>query len=134
MAIGTDVAVAVGSKRFVVQGLIKGRWKLLVGQLPMSGWQGPVYPNASTNWIAQHDFHQCSAIDASREKRACLFDILADPTEHRDVAGENLDVVNQMLERIEAINGTAYTPGRGKDTGKACEAAFARGKVWGPFL
>ena len=145
-AAGTG-ARAAGSGKLFVQGLIRGRWKLLVGELPMSGWQGISYPNASTHWIAQHDVHQCTSVvyqrriggqdavaeDGGGGKRACLFDIDADPTEHTDVSGANPDVVTAMLQRMLDINSTAYTPDRGVDEGKACKAAFARGRVWGPF-
>jgi hypothetical protein len=39
-----------------------------------------------------------------------------------------------MLQRRAEIEETALRVDRGSDTGEACEAAFARGQYWGPFL
>ena len=45
-----------------------------------------------------------------------------------------LEVLAQMLARMDEIEGTVYTPDRGTDTGEACAAALARGGYFGPFL
>ena len=39
-----------------------------------------------------------------------LFDLAADPTESTNVASEHPDLVAEMLERLEAIEGTAIPP------------------------
>jgi hypothetical protein len=38
------------------------QWKLLVGAVAQSGWQGPVFPNASTNWMGSEAIVQCTYI------------------------------------------------------------------------
>lgn len=61
--------------------------QLLVGNITMDGWQGPSFPNItfSNFGLAYAD---CS--------RGCLFDLVADPAEHRDVAAENPDLMAQV--------------------------------------
>jgi len=129
LAIGTPLSAGamLGGQPLVVQGLIHGSWKLMFGTLQMSGWQGTTFPNASTNWLAQRDVHDCG-------NAGCLFDLALDPTEHSNVAAQNPDVVVRMRARILALNATAYLPERGVDNGGACRAAIARGLVFGPWL
>jgi hypothetical protein len=93
----------------------------------MSGWQGRTFPNRSTSWLAQRDWYDCGS-------SGCLFDLIADPTEHVDVAAAHPQVAQAMLERLLELNSTAYDPDRGSDDGAACKAAVARGMVWGPFV
>jgi len=51
-----------------------GLWKLLIEKLPMNGWQGPQYPNASTaTWIAETEELDCG-------DSGCLFKLDDDPT------------------------------------------------------
>ena len=121
----------------VVNGLIRrepdggGLWKLLVGPVPMNGWQGPRFPNASTTgWAAEASIHHCEP--------ACLFELDADPTEHVDLAKSAAQGarVRAMLARLRAHNATVFSPVRGApDLRGACRAATATyGGFWGPWI
>jgi len=98
----------------IVNGLISdergrggGLWKLLIGPIPMDGWQGPHYPNASTlAWAAEKSLHDCGG--------GCLFNLDVDPTEHQNLAADQAERVQSMLETIRKHNNTAFSPDRGK--------------------
>merc|ERR1712154_559394 len=61
-----------------------------------ASWAGAVYSNASS---AQHE------VDAVTMNcsRGCLFDVVADMTEHVDVAAQNTAVVGQMAARLQQL-------------------------------
>lgn len=56
--------------------LISGRYKLMLGVVDQCLWQGPQYPNGSVTWDTHASWVNCT----TATKRACLFDIIADPT------------------------------------------------------
>lgn len=128
--------------RTVVNGLIvderghaagdaQGLWKLLVGSVPMDGWQGQRYPNASTlHWAAENTIGTCEP--------ACLFNLDTDPTEHVDLAGAMPERVQSMLASLRELNATSavFSPDRGStDLEGACAAAMVRYHgFWGPWL
>ena len=67
-------------------------------------------------------------------KGGCLFDLLADPTEHNDVAAAHPDIVAALYKRIEHHQSTVFSPNRGTDDGSACRAAtHTWGGFYGPF-
>ena len=78
--------------------LISGRFKLLLGRQGQAGWDGPLAPNASS---PAHDPHAPS-LDCSGAL-GCLFDVLADPGEHNDVAAENPAVAAAMAARLAEL-------------------------------
>ena len=121
-----------------------GLWKLLLGSQTMDGWQGPVYPNAST----AHDaftftpafIHKCGA-------GGCFFRLDTDPSEHNDLlaAGDaNATILAQVaavMDKLRAANASAFSPERGpgeadpKVIDAACKVALSRyGGFFGPFL
>jgi len=105
-----------------------GLWKLLIGPIPMDGWQGPHYPNASTlAWAAEASIRNCGG--------GCLFNLDVDPTEHQNLAIEQPERVQSMLATIRRHNSTAFSPDRGKpDYEGACRAAMERYRgFWGPW-
>ena len=72
---------------------------------------------------------------AHGSKTACLFDLVADPTEHHDVYDSEPEVVARLTAELRAAQATAFKPARGRDDGTACQAALHRwGGKWGPFL
>jgi hypothetical protein len=129
-----------GDVRTIVEGLIVDRgaagvWKLLVGRNPMSGWQGPLFPNASTpktQW-SFHDVYECGP-------HGCLFKLDDDPTEHVDLRQREPDIAAAMLAEIVQLNHTTFSPYRGPgeqngDIAAACAAAEKwYGGFFGPFL
>lgn len=70
--------------------LIWGRWKLLIAAQVPSFWQGPKFPNSSSQEITQ---------TACQE--GCLFDVEQDPTEHHNLYQEHPEIVVKMKKKLE---------------------------------
>ena len=107
-----------------------GLYKLLVGPIPMNGWQGPQFPNASTLlWAAEDSIHDCG-------KQGCLFRLDTDPNEHVDIAAADRGRVKAMMPVLMHFNETTFSPDRGPpNTTEACNIAMRRyGGFWGPWL
>jgi arylsulfatase I/J len=108
-------------------------WKLLIGQLDMDGWTGPLFPNMTGEPVAGN--YDCGLPPDG----GCLFDLESDPTEHVDVASANPSVRDRLIDMLLSANKTIYSPNRGKSNPLACETAttkyhFESGDFWGPFL
>lgn len=113
-----------GPAKHNVRGIISGSFKLMLGHVPMSGWTGPTFPNASSAAVEFGSLMQnCTA--------GCLYDIFADPTEHTDLAAGNPAMVETLLARLLAIEQTEFDPDRGEPQPAAC--ATARGKWSGHY-
>jgi hypothetical protein len=107
----------------------KGLWKVLTGNISQNGWQGPTFPNASTNWDGDHAIADCD------QTNGCLFNIEVDPAEHVNLATtmpEQLAGVKDVL----AVHSThLFSPDRGGNDPAACTAATGVwGGFWGPFV
>lgn len=89
--------------------LIQGPWKLVQGLQLQTFWQGPEFPNAShipygnisENW-------KLCGNDNDKLKRACLYNIMEDPTEHEDLERAHPDIVDRMVARMEELRRTKY--------------------------
>jgi arylsulfatase B len=77
--------------------LVSGRWKLLLGKQGGSGYDGPLFPNASSPAHSPHE----EVLDCGA--RGCLFDVDADAGEHDDVAAQNPAVVAALTARLAAL-------------------------------
>merc|ERR1719510_576199 len=102
----------------------------------MNGWQGPLYPNASTakDAFTFDDVGECGV-------GGCLFRIDQDPSEHVDLVDTELTRAAEMLAIIQKLNATTFSPDRGPGEGNvdavddACKAAAdVYGGFWGPFV
>ncbi|KAH8063823.1 sulfuric ester hydrolase [Aureococcus anophagefferens] len=98
-------------------------YKLLVGSVRQNGWPGQIHPNTSVAWDSFADVLDCAA--------GCLFDVVADPEERRDLAAAMPDTVAELRARLERA--AFYDPDRGDPDPRACAVAAATG-CWGPFL
>lgn len=105
----------------------RGLWKLLIGELTQDGWQGPIFPNASTSWDGDHAKLDCGS-------RGCLFELESDPTEHYDLAAVMPSKLIYMHAMLTNASSTIYSPDRGVSDPHACEVARSRGMCWGPFI
>jgi len=74
--------------------IIRGQWKLLLGDQHGAAWHGPDYPNASSH--GDDPVLQCG-------DRGCLFDVVADPTEHEDVRETHQSVAHELSARLQAL-------------------------------
>ena len=106
--------------------LISGDFKLIIGIQSYGFWQGPVYPNASTDHKSEKTF-DC--------KRGCLFNIREDPSEYRDLALSNPSKLAEMQALFTQRNATRFeAPKRHTDT-NACQAfSDANGGFLGPYM
>lgn len=108
-------------------------WKLLIGQLDMSAWTGPLFPNQTGAPVG--GIKDCGL----PPNGGCLFDLVSDPAEYEDVAPANSAVRSRLMNVLLEVNKTVYSPNRGKQNPLACEVADGRykhnsGAFWGPFL
>merc|ERR1712110_333402 len=108
----------------------EGLWKLVLGRQSQAGWQGPQFPNASTNhWNSSETVIDCG-------NAGCLFRLDHDPSEQHDLANRERNRVARMLAEIRDANSSTFSPHRGwPDMEGACKVAKERYKgFWGPFL
>jgi len=149
--------LAWGDTQTLVMGLIKdygkkGLWKVLLGYTGQTGWQGPIYPNA-TDTKTKEDGIECHfpwwgakwTWDCGRT--GCLFRLDTDPTEHHDLLVETPDdpqvkkIHKDMMRIIKREGKNVFSPNRGpgeKDPltmVKPCDEAINRWSgFYGPYL
>lgn len=132
LPIGTDGSfIGIGrSFHTRVGGLLRGRYKILVQSLiPMAGWTGPVFPNF-TKWDADYALEICAPI----HQFGCLFDVIDDPSERKNLAWHMPDVWHEMRKRMLEIESTVFSPDRGSQDPAACAAVADRyDGFWGPW-
>eukprot|EP01064_Diplonema_japonicum_P008406 TRINITY_DN15861_c0_g1_i1.p1 TRINITY_DN15861_c0_g1~~TRINITY_DN15861_c0_g1_i1.p1 ORF type:complete len:522 (+),score=73.66 TRINITY_DN15861_c0_g1_i1:57-1622(+) len=111
-------------------GLIKGRYKILIGSVSQAGWPGPLYPNATTTWNSSQAVQECGDTAST----GCLYDIFSDPTEHINLAPTHPEVWKQLKDRMDLQSKGLFSPDRGSPDPTACEAALGVYQgFWGPF-
>jgi len=126
--LGSFREAADGTVTTLVTGLIQGPWKLLIGPISQNGWQGPIFPNISTNWLSGQNPLRCGL-------NGCLFNIRDDPTEHFDVAAQQPVIRSQLVARIAELQKGVFSPDRGVADPLACRTATTKyGGFWGPWL
>eukprot|EP01052_Picozoa_sp_SAG31_P046789 SAG31_NODE_9088_length_1337_cov_1.084814_2_plen_211_part_00 len=112
-------------------GLIVGDWKVVVGKaVNQAIFTGPHYPNKTT---ASHEPEKQLNISkvavpsfacSMPGKRACLFNIFADPTEHHDLALAMPGKVDSMISALQNVSRSYFNPRRGIGQQAACKAAM----------
>ena len=111
----------------------KGKYKLMVGpQVGASWYGGPENnfytpnssdPNPNTSSIA------CSV------NQPCLFDLEADPTEHKDISFERRDVVKELLVLWDQLEDEYHPPKTcGEDKKAFCNALTKSGGYICPWV
>lgn len=100
-------------------------WKLMIGSNTQDFWQGPSYPNKTSTWPTP-------VLDCG--DTGCLFNIIDDPTEHKDLASSNPKKAAELRDRITYWQTQVYYPDRGTVDPAACAAGLARGGFWGPWI
>ncbi|CAJ1417747.1 unnamed protein product, partial [Effrenium voratum] len=127
-----------------IGGLIKGRYKLLVGidarkwnslglreQVSQNVLTGPNWPNSSSSLVPLLHPRHCGR----RAENGCLFDIFADPAETTSLSMQQSSIFRSMLARVEELQATVYSPARGsKDPGACRKARDAYHGYWGPWI
>jgi arylsulfatase B len=123
----TDTGAQTGNT--VLQGLINASsgMKVLVGEMWWSSWPPPQSPDRNTTPAAQNVSLMCAP--------ACLFDVINDPDERKDLAMEQPEVLAALLARRAEVEKTLFNPNRGvKNVSVFCAAATQYGGFIGPFL
>ena len=109
--------------------LISGNYKILMGNNGKAGWTGPVYPN-NTNPDGGID-----AREHCGKRHGCLYDIINDPGEHKNLASQMPHKLKKMRKKLRKYQVTHFNPNRGEKSPAACEAALNEyGGFWGPFI
>jgi hypothetical protein len=107
--------------------MTRSRYKLVLGTQKYGFWQGPKYPNASTDHTRFDRPFDC--------KRGCLFDIFADPSEVHDLAGEQASKLAELAKLWAQRNATSFNAPRLATSAQQCQAyAAAHGGYTGPYL
>ena len=92
---------------------------------------GPLWPNSSSHLVPTTRTRTCGR----KPKRGCLFDVMADPLEERNLGEQMPDLFASMLARIDELQKTVYSPKRGSKDDAACKAAEGQyGGYWGPWV
>ena len=122
----------------IVQGVIRvaDGYKLIIGDVNPAFWQGPVFPNASGT--GNFTRLACGDPDAKGPARGpgCLFNVLSDPSETKDLAAVFPHFVVELRTKITEAQATVYNPDRGApDNLRFCKQAIdVNGGFIGPFL
>ena len=112
--------------------MAEGRYKLIVGtKVQQAGWCGQVHPNLTVQWNSFETIEECT-VEATG-KLGCLFDVLADPTEHNDLALKMPEKALEIKQKMEAAEKAWFNPDRGAPNEAACVVAKETG-YWQPFL
>jgi len=106
--------------------LVRGQWKYVSGNTKMieSERGGPQYPNETTvtDAIDKHSW-KCPT-------QGCLFDVVSDPFEFREVSADHPDVVEDMKAELVRQVATIWSTSHKVD--QACWDAAA--SVWGNYF
>ena len=106
--------------------LISGDMKLILGLQSYGFWQGPVFPNATTNPSNGSTF-DCGA--------GCLFNITEDPSEHVDLSKVMPKVLSQMQQLFRTRNQTTFQARPwGRDATTCAAFVDAHHGFVGPYL
>jgi len=123
--IGTK-AVKVDLGATMAGALISGQYKVVLGLMSYGFWQGPIYPNATTNHTRDDVNIDC--------KSGCLFNIIDDPGEHHDLARSMPDKLQELIARWSKLNTTRYNAPRHPTQASMCDAyARAHRGFCGPY-
>jgi arylsulfatase B len=128
---GTAKAPARTEIHLSPDALVSGKFKLVKGDQPMDGWQGPTYPNATGE---QPSYYPKGWQTGRCAAKGCLYNIFTDPTEHHDLADEMPELLANMQARLAELNKDNFTPNRGEPTLKACVAAIKNKMHYAHFL
>jgi arylsulfatase B len=109
-------------------------YKLLVGSEQgemQSSWYGIFSPNASVP-MPSLNYTACSH---AIPPYGCLFDVVADPTEHDDLATKLPTVMNEMLELFYSYNSSYHPPKNNppSDEEGLCKAALSNDRIVRPW-
>jgi len=111
--------------------IISYPWKFLKGPQWWSGWQGPVYPNASSPKDSPNIWEFCG--------EGCLFNLEEDPGESVNLAAQHPQLAHNLSLRIDLLAKSFFSNNdtSGVDLCPAGEplcGCWAAVNIWGGFL
>ena len=118
--------------------LLHTQYKLMLGAQIEATWGGPQYPNSSSV-AAPVDPGPTLACGA---KGGCLFDVIADPTEHADIAAQHPALVADMTARLTELRKGFWFNHDNFSDSEVCPpgvnitpcACWAATNVWGGYF
>ena len=131
----TSALTPNGDGNALAGGLISPPYKLLVGAadrlhtISQNTLTGPSWPNSTSKLIPLLHLKTCGRSAA----KGCLFNIYDDPSETTSLASQMPKMFESMLQRLDNLSKTVFSPVRGKVDSAACQAAQARNNTWRPF-
>jgi len=127
--LGADSPRGGAKEQPFVQGLIRADgYKLLYDVVDMDVWTGALYPNETT---AAHPWSNAGRDCGTAAAPTCLFNVIADPAEHENLAAAHPGIVAAMAARVAELNSGVFFPDRGDASAAACANSHA---VWGGFV
>jgi arylsulfatase I/J len=121
----TQMLISTGSPNVAGGAVIDGEYKLVLDVQTYGFWQGPIYPNATTNHNSETPF-QCGS--------GCLFNIQTDPSEYIDLAKSMPDKLAEMQALFKKLAATAYQAPKWPTDAAKCKAyVTANGGSVGPY-
>eukprot|EP00401_Gymnodinium_catenatum_P076341 CAMPEP_0117502376 /NCGR_PEP_ID=MMETSP0784-20121206/23781_1 /TAXON_ID=39447 /ORGANISM="" /LENGTH=593 /DNA_ID=CAMNT_0005297657 /DNA_START=136 /DNA_END=1917 /DNA_ORIENTATION=+ len=113
-------------------------YKLVLGEGPRfslecAAWYGP---GSDYTELSPDDACEVTQVCGHSPENGCLFEVYADPEERKNLASQEPELFQQMLDDIETANRTVYSPDRGDfHFTKACRVGVERyGGFFGPFV
>ena len=116
---------------------LKGRFKLLTGNVEFACWGGEIYPNASSGAAPKYGPFGSPCNSTLRcGENGCLFDVVADIEERTDLAADPKysATLKELRAELTTANQGHFSPDRGSFSELACEAAAKAGGYWAPFV
>jgi len=115
-------------------GIIVNDLKLITGEVSQAVFLGPTFPNHTTPWTMNDTIKVPTFYCSLPHKRACLFNVTADPTEHKDLAMSRPEDVIRLLDRLRWWSSTQFDPYRGTGDPRACTQVIRNRGFFGPWL
>merc|ERR1739844_252230 len=81
--------------------------KLITGKTTPDFWQGPTYPNSTSNSVA--DVRTSTPVSTTVHcASGCLFNVVEDPTEQNNVYEQNPSRVSSMKSSLESLTSSFF--------------------------
>ena len=124
-----DVFLSSGDDGGLIMKTNGSTYKILFGKQSPAFWTTLDYPNGTQG---EPQSINCGSV----ENGGCLFDIIDDPTEHKDLFKETKykQLISEMRQKFLEMNATRFNPDRGEVDMRCCAQIGVNDGYWGPWL